>query len=349
MSTGYFLRVAQETPTRFWINNPTGPDADRAIAAGAISCTTNPSYCSKLIGSEGDFIHGLIDRAVSENDNDDEAAAAVYDRAALRILRRFLPLYEASHGAYGYVTVQDDPRSDNDPEAIVGAALRGRAMGNNYMAKIPVTQAGAQAIERLVAHDVPICATEIFSIAQAVHICELYNRAAEATGKHPPFYVTHITGIFDQYLAETARSQNIAIAPQVLAQAGCSIARKEYQLIKERDFRATMLGGGARADYHFTEMVGGDIHVTINWSTAASLIAADGPVVSRIDVRTPQAILEELSGKLPDFRKAYDEDGLSPVEFAEFGPLLLFRGMFVAGYAHLLGEIAARRGTEKKA
>jgi transaldolase len=278
-----------------------------------------------------------------ENDDNDATAAAVYDQAALRIMRRFRPLYDSSRGRHGYVTVQDDPRADDDPEAIIKTALRGRSMGENYMAKIPVTQAGAKAIEELVAYDVPICATEIFSISQAIYICELYDRAAHATRKHPPFYVTHITGILDQYLAETAQRQKIVIAPEVLAQAGCAVARKEYHLIKERGFGGTMLGGGARADYHFTEMVGGDIHVTINWSTAESLIAADGPVVSRADAETPQAVLDELNAKLPDFGKAYQEDGLSPAEFADFGPLLLFRSMFTAGYAHLLKEIATRR------
>ena len=44
MAKGYFHRLHQETPTRLWINNPTLEEADLAIEAGAISCTTNPSY-----------------------------------------------------------------------------------------------------------------------------------------------------------------------------------------------------------------------------------------------------------------------------------------------------------------
>jgi transaldolase len=296
-----------------------------------------------LIAGEPEFISPIIERLVEENESDDETAAAAYEQAAARIMSRFQPLYEASHGACGYVTVQDDPRNDDDPDAIVRAALRGRRMGANYMAKIPVTRAGAEAIQKLVVLDVPICATEVFSIAQAVHICEVYRRAARAAGTHPPFYVTHITGIFDQYLAETAQRQNISIPPEMLARAGCAVARKEYHLMRQRGYPCTMLGGGARADYHFTEMVGGDIHVTINWSTAASLLAADGPVVLRVDEETPQAVLDELSSRFPDFRRAYREDGLLPDDFAEFGPLVLFRNMFLAGYTRLLEEIAARR------
>ena len=35
--------------------------------------------------------------------------------------------------------------------------------------------------------------------------------------------------------------------------------------------------------------------------------------------------------------------GLSLEEFEDFGPLLLFRSMFLEGYYHLLVEIAKRR------
>ena len=35
MSEGYFKRVAQYTPTRMWINNPTLSETNKAIAAGA--------------------------------------------------------------------------------------------------------------------------------------------------------------------------------------------------------------------------------------------------------------------------------------------------------------------------
>jgi len=147
----------------------------------------------------------------------------------------------------------------------------------------------------------------------------------------------------EYFVSKDGKSVNVA--PEVLAQAdrAIPIARKEYRLLKERGYETTMLGGGARGLQHFTEMVGGDIHITINWSTARELIEADGPVVSCIDAETPQAVVDELSEKFPDFRKAYYEGGLPPEEFADFGPLQLFRNMFLAGYTHLLREIAASR------
>lgn len=347
MSVGYFHRVTKETPTRFWVNNPSGPDMELALAASAINVTTNPSYCSRLITNEPEYIRGVIDTLIKEIDDDDIAADRIYQEAALRVMKKFFPLYERSEGVYGYVTIQGDPRADEDPDAIVNAALQCSKLGKNFMAKIPVTLAGTQAIDTLVARDIPICATEVFSLSQAIYICELYQRAAKKCAKDPPFYVTHITGIFDEYLAEKVKREGIEISPEVFAQAGCAVARKEYQILKRRGYETTMLDGGARGTHNFTELVGGDVHITINWSTARELIEADGPVISRIEAQIPRPVLDELTAKLPDFRKAFYEDALSLEEFKDYGPVRLFRSMFLAGYDALLREIAERRRMQK--
>jgi transaldolase len=340
MSRQYFQRVHAETPTRMWINNPTTDDARRAIAAGAVNCTTNPSFCSKLLQSEPEYIGGLIAKTVRQIKDDEPAAEQVYHQASARILEIFRPLYDQSDGTMGFVTIQDDPRYDDDVEHIVDTTMRCTTLGPNFMTKIPVIASGVAAIEELVARNIPICATEVFAVSQAIHMCEVYERAAPRSGKYPPFYLTHITGIFDQYMAEVVKAEKIAIAPAILAQAGCLIARKEYRIVKERGYHAILLGGGARGTHHFTEFVGGAMHITINWSTADELITADPPVVSRIDAPTPTEVVQELRAKIPGFRRAYDEDGLGVREFANFGPLMLFKTMFLNGYARLLDEVA---------
>ena len=49
MRQSYFLRVISQSPTEFWINNPTREHADLAIAHGASGCTNNPSYTQKMV------------------------------------------------------------------------------------------------------------------------------------------------------------------------------------------------------------------------------------------------------------------------------------------------------------
>lgn len=346
MSSGYFHRVAKETPTRFWINNPTGDEIKQAIEAGAINMTSNPSYASKLLQNEPDYIKKVIDSVVKETEDDDKAADIVNQKIVARALEQFWPIYKKSGGEQGYVTIQGDPRKDDNTALIVEEALRYRRLGKNLMAKVPITLAGTQAMEVLIAKDVPICATEVFSISQAVYVCELYRRVSRKSGKKPRFFVTHITGIYDEYLKDYVQRNGIGISMDMVAEAGCAVARKEYNLFKERGYETTMLGGGARGTQHFTEFVGGDVHITINWDTAQSLIEVDGTVVSRIGVETPEDVISELSKKLPDFRRAFYEDGLSLQEFKDFGPVVLFRSMFLKGYSHLLKEIASRRVSE---
>ncbi|MHB1417674.1 MAG: transaldolase family protein [Chloroflexota bacterium] len=347
MRSGYFHRVARETATRFWINNPTGVETDLAISAGAISCTTNPTYCARLLDEEPTFMDQVFRSVLSEKD-DGLLAERVYQEASRRIVERFRPLYESSRGLEGFVTIQGDPRRDDDPQYIVDEALRHRRVGDNVMAKIPAHEAGIAAIAELVAEDVPICATEIFSVSQAAQVCETYRQAASKSRRHPPFFVTHITGIFDKYMAEYVKREGIAISPSVLSQAGWAVAHEQYAICQERGYPGILLGGGALAPLHFTEMVGGQTHVTLNWSIAKSLIEADGPVVRRISMPAPDNVVEELLDKLPDFHKAFCAGALPAEEFKDFGPLVLFRNMFLDGYSRLAAEVETQRSLRRQ-
>ena len=344
MPSGYFHRLDKETPTRLWINNPSIEECDKAIAAGAINCTTNPQFCQKLLVSDPEYIREIIDDVLlNETTDHDEAAVRVYQIAAQRVMEKFRPLYEQSGGRYGYVTIQDDPRKDDDTEAVMTAVHRNSELGENYMVKIPVIDGGMQAIEQCVEKDMPICATEIFSLAQAIDMCEMYEKASKRSGNSPPFFVTHITGIFDDYAQKYVGRVGIDIRPEVLSQAGTAIARREYELLREREYPTTMLGGGARTLHHFTEMVGGDVHVTLNWRDVDALLQEDGPVVSRIDAVTPQPVIDELLDKLDAFREAYLDDGLTRKEYADYGPVQLFRNSFMMGWFTLLAEVSKRR------
>jgi len=339
----YFHRLHAETSTHFWVNNPSSVEMDKALDAGAIACTTNPAYCSKLITVEPAYLHSVIDEVIRETRDDERAAFLVYERVSQRIAQRFLSIYEKSGGRAGFVTIQDDPRVEHDAAVIVRGALEHRKIGPNFMAKIPVVHGGMEAIEACVAENIPICATEVFALTQAIEICERYRRAAKRTGNQPPFYVTHISGIFDEYLEKVAKREGIKVAPEVMRQAGCAVARRQYQLMKKSGYPGILLGGGARGPHHFTELVGGAVDITINWSTAEEIVNTNPPITARMDVEPDAAAIKELRTKFPDFDKAYREDGLLREPFADFGPVRLFRNAFLKGWYLLLAEIVARR------
>jgi len=346
MEKQYFKRVHILSPTRFWINNPNPEEARMAISAGAINCTTNPTYSIKAINDEETKEDALkiIKAVIIETADDTRAAELVQQKLVKHLMDIFLPLYEKNPGKEGLVSIQGNPFSDHDANQMIDEAFRYRGLGKNFIAKIPVTKAGIEAMEALIPEDIPMIATEVMAIPQAIAMCEMYHRVSEQCKKKPPFYITHITGIFDDYMKNVVTHENIDIAPDILWQAGCIIARKQYKILKERNYPGIMLGGGARGLHHFTEMVGSDMHITINWKgTADKLIEMDPPVIYRMETPEPQYVKDELLEKIPDFRKAYMEDDLSIEEFENFGPVILFRNIFIKGWTDLEQVIAKHR------
>jgi transaldolase len=346
MAGSYFARVKERTNTRLWINNPTILEIGLALEQGAVACTTNPTYGSNMLRRDREFTLGVIDECLGESESDSVVAELALKRLAGRVIERFRPLYDETEGTLGYVSVQGNPFADVDAHHIVEEAHRFSSLGPNFIAKIPVTEAGLEAVGVLLREDVPVIATEVFGISQMTAVCELYERVSSETGKKPAFFVTHITGIFDRYLErEVVDPLQIDIAPDVLAQAGLSVARKQYRLLKERGYAGIMLGGGARGIHHFTGLVGGDAHITINWSTAAEIIALDPPVQDTISLETSCEVIEELCEKLPDFEKAWTEDGLAVHEFKDYGPVQRFRRQFINGWDQLIVAIQERRAS----
>jgi len=71
---------------------------------------------------------------------------------------------------------------------------------------------------------------------------------------------------------------------------------------------------------HWSEFIGGDVVISPPCPWQFRLNASDVAVVSRIDKPVDPVIIEELSRKFADFRRAYTENGLSAEEFDSFAP-----------------------------
>jgi transaldolase len=338
--------VQAETPTRFWINNPSLEEARLAIAAGAIGCTTNPTYVSKMHAKprEAAAVEAAIDSLIGREADDTVVAEKAQRRMAARLVELFLPLYEASGGGQGFVTIQGDPLAETRADSIIRDARENRGLGPNVIAKIPATVAGLEAIEVLIPEYVPIMATEVMGVSQAVSAWETYRKVTAACGKQPTFFVTHITGILDDYFAAVVKRDGICLDPAILKQAGIAVAKRQYRLHRERKYPGRMLGGGARKLADFTDFVGSDMHITINWAgTADALLRLDGPAESRIGDEIPPSAIAELKEKLPDFRRAYEVEGMTPGEFYDYGGVALFRSSFIKGWTYLLNLVKERR------
>ena len=349
----YFAQLSAETPTRVWVNNPTVDEIGLALEQGAVGCTTNPAFGGGLLRRVPDEIRPIIAECVGATADDAVAADLVQRRLVARIAERFRPLFDASGGRAGFVSIQGAPEADTDAEEIVAEARAGRAIAPNVAPKIPATIPGLTAFETIVAEGSPAIVTEVFSLAQLVDTCERYVAVTERTGVRPPFFISPITGIFGDHLkavaarvesAAGAAASNAAVASAGdMEFAGVALSRACQALVEERGYPVTLLCGGARIPFDLTGLVGADLHATINWSTFAEVLADPSPFTKGIDEPIDPAVLERLAATFDDVRRAMVLDGLTAEEFEEFGPVQHFRNNFIAGWRQVHAAIAAER------
>ena len=350
MCNGYFERVNQATPTRFWINNVSMTEAERAIAAGATGCTQNPAYVWKMINhpDEKENTRRLIEGFIKETPDDDEVIVRTQRTLVAQVAEKFLPMYEASGGQQGFVSVQGNP-FDEAYDTIVRQGLYNRAGGVNIMVKVPVVVDGLKAIDTLLGEGAPINATEVFAVRQAMDVAKIYKNYADRNRNAPVLYYSHITGIYDEYMAKYAAKQNLDISPDTLWQAGMIVAKKVYKLTKAFCPAVGFIGGGARGLQHFTEMVGANAAITINWKgTADALIETNPPVVERFFAPVNERALDELLEKMPDFKRGYMMNGIEPEEYEAFGPVELFRSSFTSAWQNAREFVARCRAEQEQ-
>lgn len=331
---GYFKRVKAQSQTQFWINNVTVEEAHKAIEAGATGCTQNPAYVWKMIQNpeENDRINGIIQELKKEYSDANEVLIHLQRILIEEIAAVFLPMYEASGHTAGFVSIQSDPTNETYDE-IMREALMNIKTYPNIMIKIPVIPEGIEAIETLAHQGVPINATEVMCVRQAMDVCNAYTRATAGVSNYAPIYYSHISGILDEYLVNEVKRQGIDIEEDILWQAGIAAAKKTYEVCNELNNRVGFIGGGARGLHHFTEMVGADASITINWKgTADRLIEEDPIVIQRFQAAVPHSVIDTLSAKIEDFRKAYYPEAIQPEEYHHFGPVVLFRDAFVSAW-----------------
>ena len=346
MKNTYFKRAYNLTGTKFWINNVTPDEARLAIEAGAVGCTQNPSYTWKIL-SHPEASRGankILDELLQEITDNNEVECILQRKLVKGISDIFMGVWNSTNGEHGYVSIQGDPIHEEDPEVIINEGRKNREMNPNIMIKIPATEAGLKAMEVLIAENTPVNATEVMGISQALDVCRMYHKLSLETGNKPKIYYSLITGIYDEYLHKSVEKQGIEIDPDILYMAGLIIAKKVYSMTRALYPEVGFIGGGVRGLHHFTEMVGADVCITMNWpGQAEELIRQDMPVVPRFFNPAPDRYIDELLVKVPEFRKAYMTDGLSVEEYEYFGPVEYFRSMFISAWNNVLKHIEDRR------
>jgi transaldolase len=343
MSDHYFARVRAETSSRFWVNNPTQEEARLAIEHGAMGCTTNPAYGGGLLKRAPAEVTPIVRECLTASQDDALVADLVQRRLVGRIAEAFLPLYERTSGYEGFVSIQGAPETDTEAAVILEEARAARTIAPNVTPKIPATAPGREAMDAIVAEGSQVIVTEVFSLAQLIEVCERWLAVTRRTGVRPPFLISPITGIFGDHLKKLAARDGLEASTSDMELMGVILSRRCFQVVRDRGYPPILLFGGARIPLDFTGLVGGGHAATINWSTAAELLATDPPVEETIGAAVDPDVVRRLSDTFMDVRRALDPEGLELEEFEAFGPVQHFRDNFITGWNGVLGMIREAR------
>ena len=94
-----------------------------------------------------------------------------------------------------------------------------------------------------------------------------------------------------------------------------------------------------RHHLHWTEFVGGDIVMTMPHAWQRLFNESGFEVVSRMEEPVPEQIVDELYRRFADFRRAYDEDGMTVEEFDSFGATVRTLRQFIGSYQDLVATV----------
>jgi len=344
---GPLHQMAATTATDYWNDSCSVEELTYAIERGAVGATTNPTIVGDVLKKEMRLWRERIAEIIAEHPvwNEDEVTWRLIEEMALRGAELLLPVFEREGGLKGRLSIQTDPRLYRDAARITAQAVRFAALAPNMQVKIPVTCAGVQAIEEVTAAGVSINATVCFTVPQALAVAAAVERGLqrrEAAGEDVAAMTpvcTLMVGRLDDWMQGLVKRDGVVATPGIEHWAGIACMKKAYGIVRERGYRTRLLAAAYRHHLHWSELIGGDVVLTIPYSWQRLFNDSEVAVVPRMDEPVPAAIVAELYRRFPDFRRAFDVDGMSPEEFDAYGATARTLRGFIASYHDLVGVI----------
>jgi transaldolase len=341
------LRTVTQTATNYWNDSCSVAELEYAIANGATGATTNPTIVGEVLGKELDLwvdrIHDLIAR--NPTWTEDDVTWRLIEEMAVRGAELLAPVFEREGMRKGRLSIQTDPKLYRDSARIIEQALRFGMLAPNIQVKVPATSAGVAAVEEVTADGVNINATVSFTVAQAIAIAEAVERGLErcdAGGGDSSLMspvCTMMVGRLDDWIGVAADRDGLAITPGAASWAGIACFKHAYGIYQERGYRTRLLAAAYRHHRHWSELIGGDVVLTIPHRWQVIINGSDVEVKPRIEDPVPHEALAELQRLFPDFVRAYEPGGLTHEEFDGFPPTVRTLRQFISSYEDLAARI----------
>jgi transaldolase len=334
-------KMTQTTPTCLWNDSASVEELSYSIEHGCVGATCNPVIALYVLDKEmhlwKDRIYEMIDEMPVATE--DEIGWKLVEEVSAKGAGLLKPIFDREKGKNGRLSVQTDPRFYRNTGAIVEQAVHFTKIAPNIIVKIPVTKAGIPAIEEATYRGVSINATVSFTVPQAIQVAEAVERGLKRREKEGKDISTMgpvctiMVGRTDDWLKVVADKENITVTPGVLDWAGVAVMKKAYRIYKERGYRLRLLSAAFRHHLHWSEFIGGDVVISPPCKWQKRFNASDVEAVPRMDNPVDPKIIAELQKKFVDFRRAYEENGMTVEEFDTYGATVrTLRGFLKGGH-----------------
>ena len=255
--------MTQRTPTRYWNDSCAVAELTHAVERGATGATSNPSIVLEVLGKESEHWIPRIRELATDNPDwtEVELTWAIAEEMAVR--------GAAVLEGVGRLSMQVNPANHRSPERMLDQARRFVALAPNMQVKFPNTAPGLVAIEEATALGININATVSFSVPQAIAAAEAVERGLSrfAAGggdvESMTPVITLMIGRMDDWVKVLVARDGVDLDPEAAEWAGIAVFKRAYPLFLERGYRARLLAAAYRNTLHWTELVGGDVTLTM--------------------------------------------------------------------------------------
>ena len=239
-------RALAEAGVSIWLDDlsreriATGNLAELMETRTVTGVTTNPSIFAAAL-KNGEAYAEQLAQLSAEGADLDQAVFELTTRDVQAACDLFTPVYQASDGVDGRVSIEVDPRSARDAEKTVAEAgkLAQAVDRPNVLIKIPATEEGLPAITATLAQGLSVNVTLIFSLTRYREVLNAWLlglEQAHAAGidlstlhSVASFFVSRVDSEVDRRLAESTAEGT----GELTGQAGLANARLAYRIFTE--------------------------------------------------------------------------------------------------------------------
>ena len=217
-----------------WLDNITREILDNGTLRRYINefsvtgLTSNPTIFDEAIGNTAAYDEGIRDKAKAG-----KSGEALFTELALEDLRRaadlFRPVFDATDGVDGWVSMEVSPLLANDTSGSIDAAARihAQAARANLYVKIPGTPEGGPAIEESIFNGIPINVTLLFSREQYLAAAEAYLRGIERriVARRDP----RVASVASLFVSRWDKAVGDKVPPELRNRLGIAIGGRTYR------------------------------------------------------------------------------------------------------------------------